>query len=58
MREIWVNIAHTSAARIYGMVVGVGVLFLTARLLGAEGRGQVAAIITWASVFATFAHLS
>lgn len=58
MRELWVNIAHTSGARIYAMAVGVFTLFLTARLLGPEGRGQVAAITTWVSMFSTFAYLS
>lgn len=58
MREIWADIAHTSGARIYSMVVGVFILFLTARMLGPEGRGQIAAITTWASMFAVFASLS
>ncbi len=40
------------------MVLGVFVLFLTARLLGPEGRGEVAAITTWVGMFSTFAYLS
>lgn len=58
MRELWVNIAHTSGAKIYGMVLGIFVLFLTARLLGPEGRGHVAAIGTWVGMFSTFAYMS
>ncbi|MBY0499340.1 MAG: oligosaccharide flippase family protein [Nitrosomonas sp.] len=58
MRELWGNIAHTSVAKIYSLLVGVVTLFLTARLLGPEGRGQVAAITTWVSLFTTFAFLS
>ncbi len=58
MREMWGNIAHTSGAKIYSMVVGVFVLFLTARMLGPEGRGQIAVITTWVSMFAIFAGLS
>jgi O-antigen/teichoic acid export membrane protein len=58
VRELWGSIAHTSGAKIYSMVVGVFVLFLTARLLGPEGRGQIAAIITWVGMFSTFAYLS
>ena len=58
MRELWGNIAHTSGAKIYSMVVGVFVLFLTARLLGPEGRGQIATIVTWVGMFSTFAYLS
>lgn len=58
MRELWRNIAHTSGAKIYSMLVGVFTLFLTARLLGPEGRGQVAIITTWVTMFCTFAYLS
>lgn len=58
MRELWATIAHTSGAKIYTLVVGVFTLFLTARLLGPEGRGQVAAITTWVSLFSTCAYLS
>jgi O-antigen/teichoic acid export membrane protein len=58
MRELWVNIAHTSGAKVYSLVLGVFTLFLTARLLGPEGRGQVAAITTWVGMFGTFAYLS
>lgn len=58
MRELWVNIAHTSGAKIYSLLVGVFTLFLTARFLGPEGRGQVAAITTWVGMFSTFAYLS
>ncbi len=58
MRELWANIAYTSVAKMYSIVVGVLILSLTARLLGPEGRGQVAAITTWVSLFSTFAYLS
>jgi O-antigen/teichoic acid export membrane protein len=58
VRELWGNIAHTSGARIYSLIVGVFTLSLTARLLGPEGRGQVATITTWVGMFSTFAYLS
>ena len=58
MRELWGNIAHTSGAKIYSLLVGVFSLSLTARLLGPEGRGQVATITTWVGMFSTFAYLS
>jgi len=58
MRELWANIAHTSGAKIYSLLIGILTLSLTARLLGPEGRGQVAAITTWVSMFSTFAYLS
>ena len=58
MRELWVNIAHTSGAKVYSLLIGILTLFLTARMLGPEGRGQVAAITTWVGMFSTFAYLS
>ena len=58
MKQLWANIAHTSGAKVYSLVVGVITLSLTARLLGPEGRGQVAVITTWVSMFSTFAYLS
>lgn len=58
MRELWGSIAHASGAKIYSLLVGVFTLSLTARLLGPEGRGQVAAITTWVGMFSTFAYLS
>lgn len=58
MRELWSNIAHTSGAKIYSLLIGVFTLLLTARLLGPEGRGQVATITTWVSMFSTFSYLS
>lgn len=58
MREVWADIIHTSGAKIYSMVVGVIVLSITARLLGPEGRGQIAAITTWVTMFALLSGLS
>lgn len=58
MREMWGNIARISGVKIYSMFLGVFTLFITARLLGPEGRGQVAAITTWVSMFSIFAGLS
>ena len=54
MKQLWLNIAHTSGAKVYSLLVGVLTLSLTARLLGPEGRGQVAVITTWVSMFSTF----
>ena len=57
-KPIWANIAHTSGAKIYSMLTSVLILAMTARLLGPEGRGYIAAIITWVGLFSTVAHLS
>lgn len=58
MGELWINIAHTSGAKIYSVLVALFTLFLTARLLGPEGRGQVATINTWVGLFGTFIGFS
>jgi len=58
MRKLWAVILQTSAARIFSLLVGVVVLFITARWLGPDGRGTVAAITTWVGLFATFGSLS
>ena len=56
--EIWRRIAHTSSARIYSLLLGMVSLALTARWLGPDGRGTVAAVTTWVSLFTTFGYLS
>lgn len=47
-----------SVARGYGMVLSLGTLFVSARLLGPDGRGEFAAAMAWAALFATLFHLS
>src|SRR3954471_12825982 len=58
MRDLWRSIALTSAARIYSVAAGAISLVFTARVLGAEGRGTVAAATTWALLFSTLGYLS
>lgn len=58
MREVFLRLAHTSGSKIYGVILGVVSLTLTARMLGPQGRGEVAAVTTWITAFATFGHLS
>ncbi len=58
MRNPWAEVGYASSAKIYAMVTGLLILFLTARLLGPEGRGQVAVISTWVAMFGTAACLS
>ncbi|OGT97913.1 MAG: hypothetical protein A2X80_08240 [Geobacteraceae bacterium GWB2_52_12] len=58
MTNLWVKIVETSGARIYSLIVGMFSLFLTARLLGPEGRGSLAAITSWVALFATVSGLS
>jgi O-antigen/teichoic acid export membrane protein len=51
MRRVWMQIAHTSGARIYSLLAGLVILTITARWLGPAGRGQMAAALVWANVF-------
>jgi antigen flippase len=58
MNVLWRKVAETGAARTYSVVMGMVALFLTARLLGPEGQGVIAASIAWVGLFASFAGLS
>lgn len=52
------KIAAMSVARGYGMVLSLVTLFVSARLLGPDGRGEFAAAMAWAALFATLCNLS
>jgi antigen flippase len=52
------RIASMSLARGYGVVLSLATLFVSARLLGPEGRGEFAAATAWAALFATLCNLS
>ncbi|MFM9434228.1 enterobacterial common antigen flippase [Janthinobacterium sp. CG_23.3] len=52
------RIVMMSVARGYGMVLSLGTLFVSARLLGPQGRGEFAAAMAWAALFATLFNLS
>lgn len=58
MREIWFKIAHTSGTRVYNLAAAFVILVVTARWLGPEGRGNIAAITAWAGLFGTLGSLS
>ena len=58
MREFWINIVLTSGVRVYGYLIGFITLAVTARWLGPEGRGIIAAVGTWVALFVTFSDLS
>jgi O-antigen/teichoic acid export membrane protein len=55
---IWKTLVGTSLARIYTLLVGAASLFLTARSLGPEGQGIVAAASSWAMLCSAFGGLS
>jgi O-antigen/teichoic acid export membrane protein len=52
------GIAGAGAAQYYTLLTAVAVLLVTARWLGPEGRGILAAVITWVTLVATFGQLS
>lgn len=58
MKDLWHKIAETAGARVYSIFAGMATLVLTARLLGPEGRGVVAAVTSWVGFFCTFGCLS
>jgi antigen flippase len=58
MRDTWMRIVHASGARVYSLAASMAVLVLTARVLGPQGRGVVAAATSWATLFSTFGYLS
>lgn len=58
MRENILKLARTSGSRIYVVILGFISLTITARILGPEGRGQVASVTTWITTLATLSHFS
>ena len=58
MRGMWRTIGYTSGARAYGLAAGAVGLVITARVLGPEGRGEIATATTWALLFSTLGYLS
>jgi O-antigen/teichoic acid export membrane protein len=58
VRELWTSVASTSAARAYSLFVSAFMVMITARWLGPAGQGTVAAVTTWAILFATIGSLS
>jgi enterobacterial common antigen flippase len=58
MKKLWTDIAESSGARIYSLVVGLATLFLSARWLGPGGRGDLVAVTNWVTLFSTLGGLS
>lgn len=55
---LWRGIVENSAARLFAAAVNLAVLVVTARELGPDGRGVLAAATTWVTLLATSAGLS
>jgi len=58
MISLWKTLIETSLARVYTLIIGAIILFLTARYLGPGGQGVVAAATAWAMLFSAFGGLS
>ena len=58
MKDLWQKVIASSATRGYSLLVGLASLAVTARILGPEGRGVVAGVMAWGSLFATVGSMS
>ncbi len=58
MRNLIIKIMQTGGAKIYSVLLGIITLSITARWLGPEGRGIVASVITWVTIFTELAAVS
>lgn len=56
--NFWKSVLHTSGAKIYSMALAVIALAITARALGPSGRGEIAVVLTWVSIFSSIFGLS
>ena len=54
----WKAITLTSVAKAYWIVGAMIATIITARFLGPQGRGVIAAASSWVALFVTFGHLS
>src|SRR4051812_8334486 len=54
----WRAITLTSAAKAYWILGAMIATVITARFLGPQGRGVIAAASSWVALFVTFGHLS
>src|SRR5215218_4129323 len=54
----WKAVTLTSAAKAYWIFGAMIATIITARVLGPQGRGVIAAATSWVALFVTFGHLS
>lgn len=58
LRKILLDVAHTSGAKIYSILIWLAIVGLTARWLGPEGRGHLVVAMTWINLLAVLGHFS
>jgi O-antigen/teichoic acid export membrane protein len=54
----WKAVTLTSIAKAYWILGAMVATVITARILGPQGRGVIAAATSWVALFVTFGHLS
>src|SRR5258708_6238429 len=56
--RLWKAATLTSATKAYWVIGAMITTLVTARFLGPDGRGVMAAATSWVAMFFTFGHLS
>src|SRR5437016_11152474 len=56
--RLWKAVTLTSGTKAYWMIGAMIGTVITARFLGPQGRGVIAAASSWVALFVTFGHLS
>jgi O-antigen/teichoic acid export membrane protein len=56
--RLWKDVTLTSGTKAYWMIGAMIGTIITARFLGPEGRGVIAAATSWVALFVTFGHFS
>lgn len=56
--RLWKAVTLTSGTKAYWMIGGMVATIITARFLGPQGRGVIAAATSWVALFVTFGHFS
>jgi O-antigen/teichoic acid export membrane protein len=56
--RLWKAAALTTATKVYWVIGAMLTTVITARCLGPDGRGVMAAAASWVAMFVTFGHLS
>lgn len=56
--RLWKAVTLTSGTKAYWMIGGMVAMIITARFLGPQGRGVIAAATSWVALFVTFGHFS
>src|ERR1043165_4137425 len=56
--RLWKAVTLTSGTKAYWMLGAMVITIITARYLGPQGRGVIAAATSWVSLFVAFGHFS